>query len=138
MTCGGRGTCPSCMGGQTIACCFAGRAVLPFSLSTCLAAFSPFWPACCADSAMPCPCLPCLQSLEHEIANFGKERDNRVKAAQAKIAAAKKAVEGAKKALKAKQAAMQVRRLQRLVFVCGGEHSTVGVSRKQGAGSHAC
>ena len=85
---------------------------------------------------MPCPCLPCLQSLEHEIANFGKERDNRVKAAHAKIAAAKKAVEGAKKALKAKQAAMQVRRLQRLV--CGGEHSTVGVSRKQGAGSHAC
>ena len=56
---------------------------------------------------MPCPCLPCLQSLEHEIANFGKERDNRVKAAQAKIAAAKKAVEGAKQALKAKQAAMQ-------------------------------
>ena len=77
------------------------------------------WPLCYTCNR--CSCQPsgphsaalalpsvCLQSLAHEIANFGQQRDSRVKAAQAKIAAAKKAVEGAKKALKAKQAAMQV------------------------------
>ena len=48
------------------------------------------------------------QNLQHEIANFGKDRDRRVKAAKEKIAACKKQAETAKKALKAKQATLQV------------------------------
>jgi hypothetical protein len=55
-----------------------------------------------------CPCLCCLQELQHDIANFGQEREKRIKAAKEKVAAAKKAAEAAKKALKAKQTALQV------------------------------
>jgi structural maintenance of chromosome 2 len=47
------------------------------------------------------------KGLEREIANFGKERDTRVKAAKDKIKAAKADVEKAKKALKDKQGALQ-------------------------------
>lgn len=54
------------------------------------------------------PCLCCLQELQHDIANFGQEREKRIKAAKEKVAAAKKAAEAAKKALKAKQTALQV------------------------------
>jgi hypothetical protein len=53
-------------------------------------------------------CVSHLQELQHEIDNFGKQRDKRIKAATDKIAAAKKAFEAAKKALKVKQSAMQV------------------------------
>lgn len=49
-----------------------------------------------------------LQELEKEIANFGKDRDKRIKAAKEKVKAAKAAVEAAKKELKAKQTALQV------------------------------
>jgi multidrug efflux pump subunit AcrA (membrane-fusion protein) len=48
-----------------------------------------------------------MQELEHEIANFDKVRDQRIKAAQAKIKAAKSELEAAKKALKAAQQALQ-------------------------------
>lgn len=49
-----------------------------------------------------------LQELQHEIANFDKKRDERIKASKDKIVATKKQFEAAKKALKAKQAVLQV------------------------------
>lgn len=48
------------------------------------------------------------KSLEHEIANFGKEKDKHVKAAKAKLKAAKEHVEECKKGLKAAEAELQV------------------------------
>ncbi len=48
------------------------------------------------------------KDLQHEIANFGKEKDKHIKAAKDKINAAKKSVEACKKALKAAEAALQV------------------------------
>lgn len=48
------------------------------------------------------------KALEHEIANFGKEKDKHVKAAKDKIKAAKQRMEACKKALKTAEAALQV------------------------------
>ncbi|PRW61562.1 structural maintenance of chromosomes 2-1 isoform A [Chlorella sorokiniana] len=64
------------------------------------------------------------KALQHEIANFGKERDKRIKAAKDKIAAAKKEAEAAKKALKAKQTAMQAVLAE--AEAADGERKTLG------------
>ena len=48
------------------------------------------------------------QTLQYEMANFGKEKDKHVKAAKDKIKAAKQRVEACKKALKTAEAALQV------------------------------
>ncbi|PSC74142.1 structural maintenance of chromosomes 2-1-like [Micractinium conductrix] len=63
--------------------------------------------AVAAAQAKKAEMVAAAKELQHEIANFGKERDNRIKAAKDKVAAAKKGAEAAKKALKAKQTALQ-------------------------------
>lgn len=96
------------------------RSTVPFSLAaaacpssfTALLRFQLFTPlhrrACFSLCICVLGCVSHLQELQHEIDNFGKQRDKRIKAATDKIAAAKKAFEASKKALKVKQSAMQV------------------------------
>jgi structural maintenance of chromosome 2 len=63
--------------------------------------------AVAAAKAKKAAMVGAAKELERDIANFGKEKDKHVKAAQAKVKAAKAGVEGAKKKLKAAQAALQ-------------------------------